>query len=57
MYLNLLSFCGDPPSCIAFCSEWYKKELKENNAWFIYALGVNFAERIFLHVKSCDHTF
>ena len=50
MYLNLLSFCEDPPSRTlnkTFCSGWYKQEIK-NNAWFIYAVGVNFAERIFI---------
>ena len=30
---------------------WYKEEIKENNAWFIYAIGVNFAEGIFMYVK------
>ena len=45
MYLNLLSFCGDPPWHMlnkTFCSGWYKEEVKENNAWFTYAIGVNF---------------
>ena len=35
-----------------FCSGWYKEEKQENNAWFIYAVGVNFAEGIFMLVKS-----
>ena len=41
-----------------FSSEcYYKEEIKENNAWFIYAIGVNFAEGVFMHVKSCHDTF
>ena len=31
--------------------------MKENDAWFIYAIGVNFTEGIFMHIKCCDHTF
>ena len=34
----------------------YKKEIKENNAWFISAIGVNFAEGILMDVKSCHNT-
>ena len=36
-----------------FCSSWYKEEIKENNAWLIYAIGVNFGEGIFMHDKVC----
>ena len=45
MYLNLLSICGDPPLHMlnkTFCSGWYKEEVKENNAWFTYAIRVHF---------------
>ena len=31
--------------------------MKVNDAWFIYAVGVNFAEGIFMHAKSCHNTF
>ena len=31
--------------------------MKENDAWFIYAIGVNFTEGIFMHVKSWRNTF
>ena len=40
-----------------FCSGWYEEEIKENDAWFIYTIGVNFAEGIFMHAKSCHNTF
>ena len=33
------------------------KKKKENNAWLIYAVGVNFAEGIFMQVKSCNNAF
>ena len=37
-----------------FCSSWYKEEIKENNAWLIYAKSVNFGEGIFMHAKACN---
>ena len=60
MHLNLLSFCGDPPLRMlnyTFYSGWYKEVIKENNAWFIQVVGVNFAEEISMHVKSCHNTW
>ena len=42
--------------CLTFCSAWYKDEI-ENNACFIYAIGVNFAKGIFMHTKTCHNTF
>ena len=52
---NLLSFCEDPPLHMlneTFWSWWCKKEIKENNAWFIYAIGVNSAEEMFMCTKA-----
>ena len=40
-----------------FCNGWCKEEIIENNSWFVYAVGVNFKEWIFMHVKSCYKTF
>ena len=33
------------------------KKKKRKNAWLIYAIGINFAEGIFMQVKSCHNTF
>ena len=35
----------------------YEEEIKENNAWLIYAIGVNFAEGTSMHVRICHDTF
>ena len=34
-----------------------QRRKKENNTWFTYAIGVNFAEGIFMQVKSYNNTF
>ena len=34
-----------------------KEEIRENNAWFIYAIDDNFTEGIFMQAKSCNHAF
>ena len=28
----------------------FAEEIKENNAWLIYAIGVNFTEEVFMHL-------